>query len=28
VPDDYLLRRDGGMVPIKAEWREKRMIEA
>jgi acetyltransferase-like isoleucine patch superfamily enzyme len=28
VPDDYLLRRDGGMVPIKPEWREKRMIEA
>jgi UDP-2-acetamido-3-amino-2,3-dideoxy-glucuronate N-acetyltransferase len=28
VPDDYLLRRDGGMVPIKPEWRQKRMIEA
>jgi len=28
VPADFLLRRDGGMVPIKPEWREKRMIEA
>jgi acetyltransferase-like isoleucine patch superfamily enzyme len=28
VPDNYLLRRDGTMLPIKPEWREKRMIEA
>lgn len=28
VPDNYLLRRDGAMMPIKPEWRENRMIEA
>lgn len=28
LPDDYLLRRDGSMVPIKPEWRQVRMIEA
>lgn len=27
VPDDYLLRRDGSLVLIKPEWRERRMVE-
>lgn len=28
LPDDYLLRRDGAMVPIDPEWRTRRMREA
>jgi acetyltransferase-like isoleucine patch superfamily enzyme len=28
VPDDYLFARDGKMVPIKPEWRARRMREA
>ena len=27
VPENHILRRDGSMVEIKPEWREKRMVE-